>query len=78
MPEGPSRSGRERRRYAMPAEIIIGFGKDHAAGKVEVVPGGKRMYLWIGHKDGACVALASGPARLRKLAKAILAEVGSK
>ena len=40
---------------------------------------GARSYLWIGNDvqgDMYCYATVSGPATLRKLAKAILAEVG--
>ena len=36
----------------------------------------KRAYIWIGCKDGACFATVSDKRSLRKLAKAILAEVG--
>lgn len=37
---------------------------------------GQSAYVWIGGMDGRYVGSISGPATLRKLAKAILAEVG--
>jgi len=46
---------------------------------VEVVPAGKNMALWIGNNTTTnkdCYAYLSGPVALRKLARAILAEVG--
>ena len=45
---------------------------------VELITGGKRAYLWVG-SDAApyeCYGTLSGAASLRKLARAILAEVG--
>jgi hypothetical protein len=48
---------------------------DHG-GEVDVVKGGKRRaYLWTGHPEGKVVTV-SGEKTLRKLALAILAEVG--
>ena len=45
-------------------------------GEVDVVIGGKRRaYLWVGHPEGKVVTV-SGEKTLRKLALAILAEVG--
>lgn len=44
-----------------------------------LVEGGRRAYLWIGNDaegNEFCFATVSGAAKLRKLAKAILAEVG--
>jgi hypothetical protein len=46
---------------------------------IEIVPGGKLAYLWIGNgptNDGACFGTVTGAAQLRRLAKAILKEVG--
>lgn len=48
---------------------------DHNECYVEVVPGKKRTYLWIGD-DESCYLTVSGEATLRKLAMAIFAEVG--
>ena len=45
---------------------------------IDLVPGGKRAYLWIGNNaahDKACYATLSGATTLRKLANAILAEL---
>lgn len=51
-----------------------------AKAQLAVIRGGKRnTYLWIGNNapgDGRCYATLSGPATLRKLARAILDEVG--
>lgn len=44
-------------------------------GEFIVVGGGRRAYLWAGAADGS-VATLSGVATLRKVAKAILQEVG--
>ena len=45
--------------------------------KMILVKGGKKSsYLWVGGENGPCYATLSGQVALRKLAKAILAEVG--
>ena len=43
--------------------------------KIELVPGGRRAYLWIGAEAGPCYGTVSGPKTLRRLAEAILREV---
>jgi hypothetical protein len=43
---------------------------------IEVVPSGRQTYLWVGTEDGPCYMTVSGPATLRRLAWAILDEVG--
>ena len=46
---------------------------------VSLISGGKQSYLWIGNDvqgDMHCYMTLSGPVTLRKLAKAILREVG--
>jgi hypothetical protein len=48
---------------------------DHRNGEIILVGGGRNAYLWIG-SEGTCATHLSGRATLRKLAKAILAEVG--
>ena len=53
----------------------IAIRGDHG-GEVDVVKGGpRRAYLWSGHPEGRVVTI-SGEKTLRKLALAILAEVG--
>lgn len=46
--------------------------------EIGLVRGGKLAYLWIGNADSPtfCFATLSGATNLRKLAKAILREVG--
>jgi len=48
---------------------------DHRDGEIILIGGKQRAYLWIG-SGGTCATHLSGAATLRKLAKAILAEVG--
>lgn len=46
---------------------------------ISLVEDKQRSYLWIGNNadgDKMCFATLAGPATLRKLAKAILAQVG--
>lgn len=55
------------------------FAAKQKTGTVHLVGGGKRAYLWCALPDGssawANVVTLSGPATLRKLARAILREV---
>lgn len=46
------------------------------APEIMFVACGKLSYVWVG--DGQCFATISGAATLRKLARAILAEVGER
>ncbi len=51
---------------------------DNSNGRLVLVKGGKRAYLWsksTTHADGGVITV-SGPKTLKKLAKAILKEVG--
>lgn len=51
--------------------------KGDKGGHIDLVKGGPRLaYLWVGDARGSYVATFSGENALRKLAKAILREVG--
>ena len=67
--------------YASRARLSPGIAKTMPIAEpiLDVVPGKGRAYLWIGNNAGydkQCYATLSGPATLRALARAILAEVG--
>lgn len=69
---------RERRRLESHhrARVALREADNYGPTEAILVRGGKRAYLWFGFRDRACIGTLSGPATLRKLAKAILAEVG--
>lgn len=54
---------------------ITARGDFHRDDRIVLVGSGKRSYLWI-NQGGQVRVTLSGPATLRRLAKAILAEVG--
>jgi hypothetical protein len=67
------------RQFTVP--LTAGIANFSAAPILQFWKSGKRTYVWIGNNlegvDNRCFALLSGEATLRKLAKAILREVGS-
>jgi hypothetical protein len=61
-----------------PTRTVIRLRGFQDGRELHVVPGGRLAYLWIGHEPGQCFGYVSGPATLRRLARAILREVGSR
>lgn len=53
---------------------VITLAGDMNRGELLLVKGGRNAYLWVGDRD--VVITFSGPSTLRKLATAILNEVG--